>query len=134
MTVLPPLPDHRAAALRALGELDAIEVNCSGVTIEQIGEQASLDAGEAWLACYQLQHLGLVSRTGTALSPHLWSLTPEGVAMLAAAVPVADAFAVVRDRITDDDRFQGACQQYAHGNGSSAAIAAAALAALDAAK
>lgn len=84
MTALPPLADHRPAALRALGELNAIEANCSGVTIAQLGEHAGLDAGAAWLACYQLQHLGLVARTGTALTPHLWSLTPEGVTMLAA--------------------------------------------------
>lgn len=39
----------------------------------------------------------------------------------------------LRDRITHDASFQTACQRYAHGNGSSAAIAAAALKALDAA-
>ena len=38
--------------------------------------------------------------------------------------------AVTRDRITMDARFQSACQRYAHGNGSSAAIASAALAAI----
>lgn len=82
MTALPPLPDHRSAILRALGELNAIEADCSGVTIAQVGDHAGLDAGAAWLACYQLRHLGLVAATGTALTPHMYSLTPEGLALI----------------------------------------------------
>lgn len=44
--------------------------------------------------------------------------------------PKPEPLAATRDRIMLDARFQSACQRYAHGNGSSAAIASAALAAL----
>lgn len=44
--------------------------------------------------------------------------------------PAPHPLAVTRDRIMLDPNFQAACQRYAHGNGSSAAIAGAALAAI----
>lgn len=47
-----------------------------------------------------------------------------------ASCPEQEPLAATRDRIMWDPRFQSACQRYAHGSGSSAAIASAALAAL----
>lgn len=44
--------------------------------------------------------------------------------------PESHPLAVTRDRIMLDADFQAACQRYAHGNGSSAAIAGAALTAI----
>lgn len=46
------------------------------------------------------------------------------------AQPLRYAFSAAVSKITADDRFQAACQRYAHANGSSDGIAAAALRAL----
>lgn len=131
MTALPPLPDHRPAVLRALDTLGAIDF-ASGVTMAEIAVKASLDAGQAWGACTQLQRDGFI---GIAKVRALYQRSPQTLCCLteqgraAAAKDDADSkFAADRDRITNDEAFQAACQRYAHGNGSSAAIAAAALA------
>jgi DNA-binding IclR family transcriptional regulator len=84
MNALPPIPDHRPAALRALGDLGTREGEATGATIADIATHAGLNPGDAWLACYQLQHLGLITSTYVnALSTSHWSLTPDGVALLA---------------------------------------------------
>lgn len=82
MNALPPLPDHRAEVLIALADLNAIKTDCTGVTFAEIETRTGLRPGEAWLACHQLQWIGLVAATGTVLTPSLWSLTPEGVALI----------------------------------------------------
>lgn len=132
MTALPPLPDHRAAALHAMDRLGAVE-GANGVLIGTVADAAGLDAGQAWLAVNQLAHGGFVASHEPGPPIHdrrgrgLFWLTEEGRAAAAAASP-SSKFAADRDRITNDEAFQAACQRYAHGNGSSAAIAAAALA------
>lgn len=82
MAALRPLPDHRPAVLLALDTLGARNV-ASGCSIGTIGDEADLDAGQAWLAVTQCAHAGLVAHNDDGLlrddrGGRTWSLTRAG--------------------------------------------------------